>query len=444
MNAEKRHFTILGIGALCFALFIGGTLHLFLARFESGDIYPPYSTLRADPLGTKALFEALQAFDGISVSRHYGELEYGDLPPKSTLLFLGDTIDSNERIDLDLALEMDRFVMNGGRLAFTFRPRNWTTRAPSTNHTVRTAEGKLAENDKDDDSTESAEPDSPEKESTPPIPAADRRRQHAVISVSKWLGLEIKDVPLHADNKADLSDESIRGRIPEQITLHTSLVFSNGLPPTAETTTNASDTGYTSTKSWKSIYERNGQPVVIEATLGKGSIVLSSPSFFVSNEAMLTERQSALILWLLGESSNIVFDETHLGISKQTGVMMLAREHGLTWFCLGLVVLAALYAWQSSAQLVPPRKRIHDENVHFAEGRDSHAALRNLLRQNIRRPDLLKACFDEWKRSMTHIDEQMQEKIDKAEKMILEHELLPSKHRDTQRVYNDICEIMKK
>jgi len=30
----------------------------FSLRFQSGDIYPAYSSFRADPLGTKALYES--------------------------------------------------------------------------------------------------------------------------------------------------------------------------------------------------------------------------------------------------------------------------------------------------------------------------------------------------------------------------------------------------
>src|SRR2546427_9645317 len=42
------------------AVFVLGVGRLFQLRFEAGDVYPPYSSLRADPLGTKALFESLE------------------------------------------------------------------------------------------------------------------------------------------------------------------------------------------------------------------------------------------------------------------------------------------------------------------------------------------------------------------------------------------------
>ena len=53
---------------LAFVGFAAGLVHLFHLRFESGDNYPPYSSLRADPLGTKALFESLEPL--VETRRH--------------------------------------------------------------------------------------------------------------------------------------------------------------------------------------------------------------------------------------------------------------------------------------------------------------------------------------------------------------------------------------
>ena len=54
-------------GKLLFALFIViittlflyGVITLLIMRFQVGDVYPPYSSYRSDPLGTKAFYEAL-------------------------------------------------------------------------------------------------------------------------------------------------------------------------------------------------------------------------------------------------------------------------------------------------------------------------------------------------------------------------------------------------
>lgn len=54
------------------AAFLYGLAHLFALRFERGDIYPEYSSLRADPPGAKALYESLDQF--LSVRRNYQPL----------------------------------------------------------------------------------------------------------------------------------------------------------------------------------------------------------------------------------------------------------------------------------------------------------------------------------------------------------------------------------
>ena len=57
-------------GALLVAVFLTGVVELFLLRFEAGDVYPPYSSLRADPYGTRALYESLEKIPGATVARH--------------------------------------------------------------------------------------------------------------------------------------------------------------------------------------------------------------------------------------------------------------------------------------------------------------------------------------------------------------------------------------
>src|SRR5207302_10666788 len=51
------------------ALFGFGVVRLLQLRFETGDIYPPYSSLRVDPLGTRAFYESLETLRGVTVQR---------------------------------------------------------------------------------------------------------------------------------------------------------------------------------------------------------------------------------------------------------------------------------------------------------------------------------------------------------------------------------------
>ena len=42
------------------AVFLAAVSYLMVLRFESGDVYPVYSSLRSDPLGTRAFYDSLE------------------------------------------------------------------------------------------------------------------------------------------------------------------------------------------------------------------------------------------------------------------------------------------------------------------------------------------------------------------------------------------------
>src|SRR4029434_4742845 len=96
-----------------------GLIRLLNLRFERGDSYPPYSSLRADPLGSKALFESLDAL--IPARRNLQPLSKLVEGRDTTLLWLG--ADSSEaRFQPEEYKRFDAFVRTGGRLIFSFRP----------------------------------------------------------------------------------------------------------------------------------------------------------------------------------------------------------------------------------------------------------------------------------------------------------------------------------
>ena len=58
-------------------LFAVGLYEMLAARMDEGDAFPPYSSFRADPLGSKALYTALRQLPGepIAVERHFRVLD---------------------------------------------------------------------------------------------------------------------------------------------------------------------------------------------------------------------------------------------------------------------------------------------------------------------------------------------------------------------------------
>lgn len=109
-----RWFSLALLVFACVALF-GGLTWLVQMRFESGEVYPRGSSLRADPLGSKALYASFEALESIEVSRNFVPFDQLEqLEPDASVLLLNlhgagmHGLVQNERIE--------RFVEQGGRL----------------------------------------------------------------------------------------------------------------------------------------------------------------------------------------------------------------------------------------------------------------------------------------------------------------------------------------
>jgi hypothetical protein len=114
---------LIGAAALLMtAMFLIGVLELFVLRFEGGDVYPAYSSLRADPFGTKALYESLAAIHGAAVTRNLKPLE--ELPASSGVVFYTGLDPWAFRTSSYKALDRFESVLkHGARLIISFQPK---------------------------------------------------------------------------------------------------------------------------------------------------------------------------------------------------------------------------------------------------------------------------------------------------------------------------------
>jgi hypothetical protein len=103
------------------AVFVYGLEQVAVAPLETGDVYPPYSSLRSDPLGAKALYESLAALPNLTVERLYKERATLD-GPRDTMFVLGvDPVGWATVKDKTLE-EYEQLVQNGGRMVIAFLP----------------------------------------------------------------------------------------------------------------------------------------------------------------------------------------------------------------------------------------------------------------------------------------------------------------------------------
>lgn len=102
-------------------LFLFGLWHLYELRFSAGDIFPAYSSLRADPLGSKALYEALAQLPGNSVARNFGDLSQihgGD----ATILYLGQDPFIFEAQTEESLKRFEDLASTGARVVIAMQP----------------------------------------------------------------------------------------------------------------------------------------------------------------------------------------------------------------------------------------------------------------------------------------------------------------------------------
>ncbi len=413
---------------LVFAGLVYGISELFRLRFEGGDVYPPYSSLRSDPLGTKALYESLDQLPGISVRRFYEQFFKVKDGRNTTFFVLGV---GNRLLDWTSETEandLDTFVKQGGRLVVTFFPEN--------------AEGWSARRDKKKQKNSSAAPPQDVKyetrasDSESPEPKKKEMKQRngddefsgKMISLKKRWDFKVDYEDLPVDEKGisqavEVERASDIVSLPQQISWHSAIYF-----------TDLYD-------DWKPIYKRGTNSVIIERTFGRGSIVLVSDSYFLSNEALRKDPQAALLAWVAGSNSQFIFDEAHLGVSEDPGIATLARKYRLHGLVGGLLLLAILFVWKNSISFIPAHPESIDTHDLMA-GKDSATGFVNLLRRNVSAADLLSICFSEWKKSGGENRCHTRSKVKRVAKVVAEQNALPARQKNPAESYQSISKIL--
>ncbi len=337
------------------AAFVWGLVQLFSLRFAAGDIYPEYSSLRADPLGVKALYESLDALGAPNVRRNFRAPQFLPDGHNTTLLVFGLPWDELNSDPIEYK-KLDAFVRNGGRLVATLYPQYPRPRGFGTIIGTNTSIFRQR---------------------------AARPLEAELIPLDEKWGFALAHHPVKLGDKGVFEPARVTtllpATLPDSMSWHTAMVFTN------------------LSFDWKVIYARGTDPVMIERRLGSGTIVLATDSFFVSNEALQKERQSKVLAWLVGANRDVIFDEAHLGVMENPGVASLARRYRLHGGAAVLLLIAGLFVWKNAASFVPaPREPGESGHVR---GRESASGFINLLRRSVGEDQLLQTCLNEWHKS---------------------------------------------
>jgi hypothetical protein len=385
----KRSYAVLLLIAAAL-LFASGLTRLFELRYEAGDVYPAYSSLRSDPLGTMGFYESVGGLAGFTVYRDTSETN--SLPDGNGMTYFYIALPSGQWRTLpdEVFHQMELFAAGGGRLVLTIFPQGAKSFLPERN-------------------TETKE----EKPKPKPTPNRDRWGSDFVLLDLKQEHDEYE--PVAVQNKTTLP-------LPQSLLWHSGVVATNLSP------------------AWETIYARESSPVVIERHIGRGTVVIATDSYFLSNEAMQRDRHADLLTWLIGSNRTVVFDEAHLGVSETAGIATLMRRYRLQWFVAALIVLAGLFIWKNSVSLIPLNAGMKSD---YIAGKDTAAGFINLLRRGIHAQDLLALCFREWKTAVGSNARISHRRVEQAQKIVESENARPAKERNPAQAYRDISQILQ-
>lgn len=382
--------------ALLGLILVWGIASVYRLRVARGDVFPEYSTLRADPLGARALHDAAKLLPGREVRRW-------TRPPARIEAGAGDLvfiIGIRRELDEEVWTALDRAAIAGasvvaawraetsrpgdGAAARELREAPWAEPAPKPKPEGEKAEGEAAKKTPKDTARakkkDEIENDAAEEEAH----ESDRERhreppaRYASEHERRW-GFRLARRELVT--RDDAPDAVRAGGAPhawpaQPQSWRSDLFF---VPRPGD--------------GWRSLYHRGGDVVMMERARGAGRVTLLADSFPLSNEAAQRERATALLADLVGSARRIVFVEAHLGVETEDGVAVLARRYGLGGAAATALVLAGLWFWRRASPLAPVPPEEEELRLSIAPT----AGLEALLRRALPPDKLHEACLEAWR-----------------------------------------------
>lgn len=417
MQSKKIHLLFFGVMVLLFAYFM---VNLFSIRFKSGDIYPAYSTLRSDPLGSKALFEAMRALPGLNVQRSYAPAGKFTILNNTCLLFLGIRGEQTHFVSKKEYEQIEQMLNLGARLIVALTP-------DGSGHFVgkkgeEKEENSKSEKNKDPDHEKSTKADEKDKKGlNDGGKEKNEKADGCGIDLFEKLGIHVKYdnsgrsdaiAVHHSDNSSDYIDW------PYAI-------------------------WFEAQEDWQSIYTWNGNPVIIERHFEQGSIVMLASSYIFSNESLKKDENSKVLSWMVNDRTHIVFDEYHLGIREQQGISILMKKYHLFGPVTLLAFLFVLFIWKNATSIIP----LDEENSADLESKKENeqpppSGMVCLLRKHINKNELIPVCKKAWQDAFikeNRASKKYRRILDAVESATAGQS---RKKTDPVHTYNRICKIM--
>lgn len=363
---------------LCFLVSASSIMH---GRLKKGDVYPRYSSLRHDPMGTSILFDSLRK-SGCTVEVLI-EDEFPEVkdPHNAILFILFPTFDLFSNRDVDRIVG---FILSGGRVLMTTDDDNYLMDFFHTGIGLQNTG-----NDKGKDEGTEEEEEKEEKEKP--------RTREAIPGTG--FDFSPDSIPL-------IGEEFLTSGWPRAVT-----VLGNG-----------------------------EHDVVLLLSHGKGDIIISSESYVISNESLAKNPPAAFLSWVTGGRTHVLVDEYRHGVLSNKGVSFLLRKYHLYWFIGYLTLIFLLGLWHLLPHFHRPVPR---ESAPDTGTRSSLDGYTQLLTKTIPRRQLLDIAMEQWLKGSTN--RFFRERNRKAAEGLREHLPLKDVQKDEEVIaaYNDIAQRLK-
>lgn len=343
-------------------LAFGITVYWMVAqRVDRGDTYPPGSSVRVDPLGTRVLYESLAAIPGLQVERNFHTLTPLDADHNTVLFFVSPWPSFSFWDDVN------QLAMAGGHVVVAL-PGAWPHTGVKASTPARKDDGKKPDADKPKD-------DQPKEEKATPDPRKDEEPKVK----------ELKDVVFDKGFTVKALSRSLAVGVVGEGQFGPLPWFGNSALDISK-----------SALPWTVLHRIHGKPVIIQRQVGRGMITVLADDYALSNEAMARHPPLGLVSALVGPRHHIVFDESLHGALDDPGVAALVHRHRLTGFFVALTLVGLLQFWRHAR---PPAAFVRVLRDTQQEEPPAHP-LRALLRRHVTRAQLVPASLDLYRKDV--------------------------------------------
>ena len=143
----------------------------------------------------------------------------------------------------------------------------------------------------------------------------------------------------------------------------------------------------------KPVYKLDGQDIILLLNHGKGDIIISSETYFISNESLVKEPPVRFLTWIMNGRKRVLVDEYHHGISYKKGISFLFKKYNLYWFIGYLILIFLLYLWHVLPYFQTPLPRPQRAKLQV---QSSLTGYTQLLTKTIPKNKILSICFEQW------------------------------------------------